>query len=161
MIHVTILHKKDLMTPEKLQEYLKENNCSFEIIEHDEPIRIAADALKYFSLEQLAPTLVLESENGLFTYIGSVGQGKTDFKQLKQQLGLTKMKLAPKRKIMKATGCIAGRVPLIGHGLPCVFDDTLLTQDFIYGGTGDEFKTLRIKPQDVVRLNNVIKHINS
>ena len=161
MIHLTLLKKKDTMSPDKLRVYLEENNCSFEIIEHEEPIKKAYQALKYFPKEKLAPVLVMKSENGLFAYIGSVAHRQTDFKKLQEKLGLKKMKLASKTKILRATRClVVGRIPLIGHGLPCVFDDTLLAQDFIYGGTGEELKTLKIKPQDVVRLNNVIRHIN-
>jgi len=57
------------------------------------------------------------------------------------------------------TGYKAGSIPLIGHNLPCVFDDCLLDYDYIYGGSGDELHTLKIAPNDVMRLNNIIKHI--
>lgn len=57
------------------------------------------------------------------------------------------------------TGYQAGAVPLIGHNLPCVLDNDLLENDFIYGGSGDEHHTLKIAPGDVLRLNNVIHFI--
>jgi len=30
---------------------------------------------------------------------------------------------------------------------------------YVYGGTGDVLHTLKINPADVVRLNNVVKHL--
>lgn len=53
-----------------------------------------------------------------------------------------------------------GAVPLIGLSLPIVFDDSLLNFDYVYGGTGDVYTTLKINPFDVKRINNVIATVN-
>jgi prolyl-tRNA editing enzyme YbaK/EbsC (Cys-tRNA(Pro) deacylase) len=78
---------------------------------------------------------------------------------MRQKLGFSKLKMADREKVQKITGYSAGAIPLIGHKLPCVFDDCLLDYDYIYGGSGDELQTLKITPNDVMCLNNVIKHI--
>ena len=46
--------------------------------------------------------------------------------------------------------------PLIGHGLPCIFDEKLLEFDSIFGGTGNEWVTLKISSKDVRRLNHIV-----
>jgi len=79
---------------------------------------------------------------------------------MKRKLGFSKLKMADSGKVLEMTGYETGAIPLIGHDLPCVFDDWLLTFDYIYGGTGDAFHTLKIKPSDIARLNNVVKHIS-
>jgi prolyl-tRNA editing enzyme YbaK/EbsC (Cys-tRNA(Pro) deacylase) len=79
-----------------------------------------------------------------------------DFEAMKRQFGYSKLKMADRRKVEQQIGYRVGAIPLIGHDLPCIFDDSLLKYDYIYGGTGDELVTLKIKPQDVKRLNNVI-----
>lgn len=70
-------------------------------------------------------------------------------------LGLSRLKLADKKKIEKSTGYKVGAIPLIGVELPCIFDECLLERDFIYGGSGNELFTLKTAPKDVKRLNNV------
>ena len=80
--------------------------------------------------------------------------GKLDFKKLKAELSLSKLKFADKDIVKEATGYTVGSIPLIGHNLSCVMDRTLLQFDYIYGGTGDEYHTLKIAPLDVFRLSN-------
>lgn len=38
----------------------------------------------------------------------------------------------------------------------CIFDESLLAFNYVYGGTGDPLTTLKIAPGDVKRLNKVI-----
>lgn len=64
--------------------------------------------------------------------------------------------MAGKEKVQRSTGYAVGAIPLIGLRLPCIFDERLLTYDYVYGGTGDERVTLKIVPYDVKRLNPVV-----
>ena len=78
---------------------------------------------------------------------------------MKDELGFSRFVIADKDKVFSMLGYRTGVIPLIGHNLPCIFDDSLLDFDYIYGGSGDEYHTLKIIPKDVIRLNNVIGHI--
>ena len=144
---------------EQLDVYLTNNNCDFEIIQHDEPIYSTIDAKKYFDINKAAPTFILQTENGLTAFIVSSGYGRIDFNLLKQQLKFLKLKMADKDTVHEAIGYNVGEIPLIGHNLQCIFDKSLLNFDYIYGGTGNKYYTLKISPCDVMRLNNVIKTI--
>ena len=143
----------------ELDSFLKRNNCVYEIIVHGKPIISTEDAAKYFDISKAAPTYIMDTVQGFNAFIMSAKRGRIDFKAIKQELGLAKLKMAGKEMIKKITGYEIGAIPLIGHDLPCVFDDFLLENDYIYGGTGDEKHTLKIVPDDILRLNNVIKHI--
>ncbi|MNN70372.1 YbaK / prolyl-tRNA synthetases associated domain protein [compost metagenome] len=68
--------------------------------------------------------------------------------------------MAEKSLVQELTGYPAGAIPLIGHRLPCIFDHRLLAFDYVYGGSGDELHTLKIAPNDVIRLNDVIGFMN-
>jgi Cys-tRNA(Pro)/Cys-tRNA(Cys) deacylase len=149
-----------MFTLDELQNYLSSNNSDFEILEHDAPIITTQDAAKYFDIEESAPTLILDTEQGLIACIVSSGRGRLDFKAMKIDLGFSKMKLAEKADVLKATGYHAGAIPFIGHNLPCIFDNRLLAFDYIYGGSGNELHTLKIAPKDIIRLSNVIKFID-
>ena len=143
----------------ELENHLRNNNIVFEIIAHNSPILSTSDAAKYFDIEKAAPTFVMDTEQGLIACIISSRRGKIDLKTMGQALGFTKFKFADKEKIEKTIGYQTGIIPLVGHNLPCIFDNILFEHDYIYGGSGDELHTLKIAPGDIVRLNNVIKHI--
>jgi prolyl-tRNA editing enzyme YbaK/EbsC (Cys-tRNA(Pro) deacylase) len=145
---------------QELRNFLENNNSNFEILAHNTPIISTQDAAKYFDIDKAAPTFIMDTEQGLVAFIISSKRGKVDFKAMKQSLGFSKLKMADRRKVQKMTGYATGTIPLIGHNLPCVFDDCLLDFDYIYGGSGNELHTLKIVPNDVIRLNNIIKQIN-
>jgi len=148
-----------MFTINELSAFLERNNCDFEILAHEKPIVSTQDAARYFDMEKAAPTFIMETEQGLVAFIVSSKRGRMDFKAIKRALGFSKLKMADSGKMLEMTGYETGAIPLIGHHLPCVFDDWLLAFDYIYGGTGDALHTLKIKPADIVRLNNVVKHI--
>ena len=148
------------MTVKELETFLRENNADFELLKQDKPILSAADAAAYYPVEKAAPTFVLQTEDGLIGCLVSVNSGRLDFETLKQKFGYTKLKMADKKKIESQTGYEVGAIPLIGLGLPCLFDNALLAYDYIYGGAGDELVTLKIAPQDVMRLNKIIGTFN-
>ncbi|RAV15620.1 aminoacyl-tRNA deacylase [Paenibacillus contaminans] len=149
-----------MLTVQELQTYLEQNDCDFEIISHEAPILSAQDAASYFDVEKAAPTLILQTEQGLVAFVTSSLRGRVDFTSLKRELGFGKMKMADRSTVVEATGYQAGAVPLIGHQLPCIFDNRLLDFDYVFGGTGDEYRTLKIAPSDVSRLNKIVFFID-
>ena len=148
-----------MLSLNELNDFLKSNNSDFELLTHDTPIVSTHDAAKYFDIKKAAPTFVMDTEQGLVAFTVSSGRGKIDFKSMKQNLGFSKLKMASSDVVHRMTGYEIGSIPLIGHHLPCVFDDCLLDYDYIYGGSGDSFHTLKIAPRDIIRLNHVIKRI--
>lgn len=144
------------MTLEALDRYLREQRADYELIRQDSPILATQDAARYFDLQYAAPALVLQTETGLMSLIVSAQRGRVDLEALKAQLGLSKLKLADRKKAEKATGYPTGAIPLVGSDLPCIFDTRLLDFVYIYGGSGDPLHTLKISPRDVERLNAVV-----
>lgn len=139
----------------QLKQVLDSSHATYEIIEHDEPILKAEDAEKYFDSTKAAPVFIIDTGKGLHALILSFQKKKINFQLLAQNLGFESFKLANKEDIFKAIGYEIGSIPLVGHGLPCFIDQKLFDFDFIYGGTGDEFHTLKIKPNDLVKLNDI------
>ncbi len=144
------------MTITELEIFLNEAAADFELIKQDAPIYTVADGEKYYDINKVAPSLILQSEKGLILCIVSENHGRLDFEKTKEKLGFTKLKMADSNKIEAQTGFKVGTIPLIGLKIPCILDDKLLKFDYIYGGSGDELTTLKINPNDVKRLNNVI-----
>lgn len=76
----------------------------------------------------------MDTEQRLVALIVGYKQGKLDFNLLKNSLGFSKFKMADKKKIEQATGYKVGSVPLVGHRLPTIVYDSLLANDYVYGG---------------------------
>lgn len=144
------------MTVCELKEILNESNCRYEIIKQDKPILSVSDAESYYPIEKSAPTFVLQTENGLIGCITSMQNGRLDFEIIKTQLGFEKLKMADKKKVEKQIGYLTGCIPLAGLGIPSIFDRKLLVHDCVYGGTGDELLTLKINPNDLLKVNDII-----
>ncbi len=144
------------MDIKEIEDLLTSKNIQYEIIQQDKPILSALDAQGYYPIEKSAPTFVLQTENGLIGCIISFQNGRLDFDRLRQVFGFSKLKMADRKKIKSQTGYDVGAIPLVGLRLPCIFDIKLLKHDFVYGGTGDEFLTLKIAPSELLRANEII-----
>lgn len=140
----------------EIQQILDLHKCCYELIAQDKPILSAAYAKQYYPIEKAAPMLVLQSEKGLLGCIVSFQHGKLNFDELKRQFGFIQLKLADRKVIKEETGYDIGTIPLAGLGLACIFDKKLLKHDFVFGGTGNERLTLKIKPADLLRVNVII-----
>lgn len=138
----------------ELKDLLTEADCDFEIISHPKAIVSAADAEGLFDFEKAAPVYILKTEQGLISLIVKAQSERIDLQRIKEDLGFTKFKFADKKEILLKTGYNIGAIALVGHNLPCFMDERLLNMDYIYGGTGDYYHTLKINPKDVMRLNN-------
>jgi len=146
---------------DNIKAILNESKYDYEIIKHEKKIYSAQDGADYFGIEigQTAPTLILSTDNGLMALIISGSKGKIDFDKLEDELGFVVKGLANKKDIEKSLGFSVGAIPLVGHGLPTIIDSKLYKYDYVYGGTGNEDYTLKISPEDLVQLNDVIAEI--
>lgn len=139
-----------------LKYLLSNQNADFEIIEHDIPIKSKKDALGYFKIEETVPTLIIQTEIGFYALIISGERDKVDFELIKKLLGCTNIRMADKVEIIERFKVEPGQVPLIGHNLPCIIDNLIFKHRYVYGGTGDWFHTLKIRPEDLVKANQVV-----
>lgn len=143
------------MNKEELEEFLKAKGARFELIYTRQPILSVAQAQEYFPIQSLSLSLVLKADKGFFALLPLAERGRVDFKMLKKLLGCKDVNLATEKQVIAQTGYEIGNVPLVGHGLPVIFDKKLLLHDYIYGGSGDKNYTLKINPQDLKMLSHV------
>lgn len=155
-IHKPELERIKNMLEPKIKNKLENANIQYEILHQEKPILSASDAEGYYPVEKAAPTFILQTENGLIGCLTSFQNGRLDFDKLKKTFGFQKLKMAEQKKIKKLTGYDVGAIPLVGLEIPCLFDKKLLQHDFVYGGTGDEFSTMKISPKDLLQMNEII-----
>lgn len=143
---------------EELQGILEKSNYTYEIIEHEKPILSRQDGSEYFGIEvgQTAPTMILTTDKRFFGLIVSGSRSKVSFEKIAYILGCSKVKLASPEEVQKITSFQVGSVRMVGLGLPCVIDKRLFHYDYIYGGTGQSTFTLKLEPQALMELNQVI-----
>lgn len=140
----------------EMVEILVQQNADFEILKHDKPIKSKKDAIGCFKIEETVPTLIVQTEKGFYAIIVSGERDKIDLERIRKLLNSEKIGFADKNELIKRFYIEPGRVPLIGHGLPCIIDNAISKYEYVYGGTGDFYHTLKIKPNDLVKANNVI-----
>jgi prolyl-tRNA editing enzyme YbaK/EbsC (Cys-tRNA(Pro) deacylase) len=134
--------------------------ADFEIVKHDIPIKSKKDALGYFKLEETVPTLIVQTEKGYYAIIISGERDKIDLEQIRLILEAEKIGFADRKDLITRFNFQPGGVPLIGHGLPCLMDNAIFKYQYVYGGTGDFYHTLKINPYDLKQANNVIAVFN-
>lgn len=141
---------------EDIKTRLENINAEFEIIHHDMPIKSKKDATGYFKIGETVPTLIIKTEKDFFALIVSGERNKVNFNLIKSLLGCDQILLANSHEVYEKLGLETGQIPLIGHDLPCIVDNRIFKYPFVYGGIGDMYYTLKIKPDDIVKANNVI-----
>lgn len=139
-----------------LREKLESQNSKFEIIQHEKPIKSRSDALDFFRIEEMVPTLIIKADKEFYALIFSGERVHIDFDKVKELLDCRKISMANRQEIVEKYGIVSGQVPLIGHNLPCIIDKRIFKNEFVYGGTGDLYYTLKINPNDLVKANRVV-----
>lgn len=148
-----------MMDQKQLEAFLQENKVVYEIQEHKEGVLGAKDTVKYFDPELCAAVYVIDTERGLAAMIVNAKRDSMDIGALEYVLGYRVTGKADPRIVKQATGYEAAGLPLIGHNLPILFDKSLTIHDYIYGLTGDKVHTIKIRPEDVIRLNTMLEFI--
>ncbi|MGQ5391164.1 aminoacyl-tRNA deacylase [Paenibacillus sp. M.A.Huq-84] len=146
---------------EELISILNNEQIEYEIIEHSIPINTAQEGADYFGIQlgQTAPTLILKTDKGYYSLIISGDYGRVECDSLKEILEIQEIKLAKPKEVEQVTGCRIGNVPLINPSIPTILDRELYRFPFVYGGTGLSQTTLKIQPQDIEKLNNVVGYL--
>jgi Cys-tRNA(Pro)/Cys-tRNA(Cys) deacylase len=140
-----------------VQTILEHSGFAYEFIFHEKQIYSAAEGAEYFRIEagQTAPTLIIKTDRGYFSIIFSGSRNRIDFRLIARLLGVSQAKLANKTKVREITGFDPGDTPVVGLTLPAVFDRKLLHYPFVYGGSGQPNRTLKIAPVALTKLNQI------
>lgn len=146
---------------DKLASFLDERNIEYEIIHHTKQIHTAQEGAEYLGIEigQTAPTLIVKTEKGFLGLILSGNYRRVDFEILKGKLAVEQVKLASPNEVEQVTGSKIGSISLINMDLPTVLDSQLHRYNYVYGGTGTPQTTLKIRPGDIEKLNQIVGYI--
>ncbi len=134
-----------------LRQILDTAKARYEIFSHANTVLSVEDGVQQGvgRLNEMAPTLILETEKGLLAAILSGGT-RLSYKKIKKGLGLKNVALARPERVYEATGAEVGTVCLVNPDFLTVIDTRL--PDVVYGGCGIPRHTLCIHREDLIRV---------
>lgn len=141
--------------------FLKDSGVSFDQLEH-EHVHTSEEAARVRGTEiaDAAKALVFETGSGKLVECVVPGHRRVDLKKLKIVLGEKNAKLASPERVLKAAGCTVGCIPPFGNlfspPLAMYVDPEVLARDRIVFSAGSHYHSIRMRPEDWVKLANPI-----
>jgi Cys-tRNA(Pro)/Cys-tRNA(Cys) deacylase len=142
-----------------LKKYLEENKIWYEFVQREETIH-AKDAAKSAGIELrlLSKSLVLLDQDKT-PYIAIIpGNMKLSFNKIKSVLSVKKIRLCPFDETINYSGYLPGETPPVYHkaNMKSVLDKHFLESEYMYGGGGERVLSVKLKVEDVIRLNSAV-----
>jgi prolyl-tRNA editing enzyme YbaK/EbsC (Cys-tRNA(Pro) deacylase) len=140
---------------DKVRQILDAAQAKYSILINTDTVHSANDGVMkgVGQLEQMAPTFLIQTENGWICAVIS-GQSRLAYKKIKKQLGLKNISLAKPDDVELVTGAKVGTVSLINPELLTIVDRHLMTLETVYGGCGAPRHTLQICVADLIAVSN-------
>ncbi|MBA2506006.1 MAG: YbaK/EbsC family protein [Thermoleophilaceae bacterium] len=117
----------------------------------DAPTRTVQEAALAVGCEdaQIAKSIVFIADGDPVVVVTS-GQHRVDVNKLCDVLDCAESRPATPNEVRAATGFAVGGVPPFGHGLPVVFDATLLEHQCVWAAGGDGNSLFQADPKRLV-----------
>jgi prolyl-tRNA editing enzyme YbaK/EbsC (Cys-tRNA(Pro) deacylase) len=113
--------------------------------------RTVGDAARAVGCQEaeIAKSIVFVADGDPVVCIAS-GRHRVDTDKLAEALDVAEVRQAGADEVRAATGYTIGGVPPFGHGLPVVFDETLLRHDCVWAAAGDPHSLFRVDPRKLL-----------
>lgn len=117
--------------------------------------QMAAEALGV-PLEPVIKSILFQAKDGTLVLVVAPGAGRIDIRKLAQATGIDGWRLAKPEVVLDATGYPAGGTPPVGlrREIRTIVDAHAAALTEAYAGGGSHNVMLRIKPVDIMRLND-------
>ncbi len=135
----------------RLRATLDAAGARYRILQHPQALASAGDGAShgFGPLEQMAPTLILRTEQGYLAAIIS-GATRLSYKKIKKHFGLRDVSMASPAEVLDVTGAEVGAVAMINPGLRTLIDTRLPSNGEVFGGCGIPHYSLAIHASDLV-----------
>lgn len=136
---------------ERLRAVLEAAGADYAVLTHEVTVTSAEDGVDkgFGELRVMAPTLILKNDKGYLAAIIS-GESRLSYKKIKKGLGLRDVSLATPEEVQEATGARIGTVAPVNPGLRTIIDRRLTELGSVYGGSGVERHSPRIRVEDLI-----------
>ncbi len=145
-----------------LESYLADLKIDAELISlgtETTTAKMAAEALGVPN-DIVIKSILFQAKNGSLVLVVAQGTGRIDTKKLAQATGIDGWRLAKPEVVLDATGYPAGGTPPVGlkQKIRMIVDTRAAALAGAYAGGGSHDVMLRIKPADIIRLNDAEVH---
>ncbi|MBI3780211.1 MAG: YbaK/EbsC family protein [candidate division NC10 bacterium] len=145
-----------------LEEYLSALGIDAELISvgrETTTAGMAAEALGV-PIDIVIKTILFQAKNGALVLVVAQGTGRIDTEKLAQVTGIDGWRLAKPDVVLDATGYPAGGTPPVGlkQRIHMIVDAKAAVLAEAYAGGGSHNVMLRIKPSDIIRINEAEIH---
>jgi len=149
-----------VLGPKDLKRFIEQKEVDAEVLELSKQVATSSQAASALGVSEnvIAKTVVLVADDGEPILVFLAGSKRVKQKWLARKLGKRRLRLAKRGEVEEITGYPAGGVPPIGLAkkLRMVVDEELLSREYVYAGGGSDRHLLKVRPSDVVRLNNAL-----
>jgi prolyl-tRNA editing enzyme YbaK/EbsC (Cys-tRNA(Pro) deacylase) len=141
----------------RVEEFITKHELDAEIISTPQgvPTVESAAAALGVPVELILKTLVFTGPSDELVIAIAAGTGRVDRRKLAIVAGLSKVSIASPETVLATTGYPAGGVAPVDLPLDAIVivDEQVVQRDEFYGGAGTDLHMMRIRSNDIVRLN--------
>jgi len=145
-----------------LGEYLADLKIDAALISLGRETTTAAKAAEALGvpIDVVVKSILFQAKNGSIVLVVAPGTGRVSTQKLAQVTGIDGWRLAKSEVVLEATGYPAGGTPPIGlkQTIRTIVDTRAAALPEAYAGGGRHDVMLRIKPADIIRLNQAEVH---
>ncbi|MGQ9782079.1 MAG: aminoacyl-tRNA deacylase [Nitrososphaeria archaeon] len=148
------------MDDKDLQEYIRENNVDAEIFYFERNTMTVDSAVEQMRVPRdvIVKSILVFNERNEPYMVFVNGDRRVSFDKVARITDSDSIRMAKAKEVKEVTGYEVGGVPPIfyRHNVNSIVDERLLIYDFLVGGGGATHALLKIRPKDIVRLNDAI-----
>jgi prolyl-tRNA editing enzyme YbaK/EbsC (Cys-tRNA(Pro) deacylase) len=113
--------------------------------------RTVGDAARAVGCDEaeIAKSIVFVADGDPVVCIAS-GRHRIDLDKLAEALDVAQVRQAAAGEVRAATGFAIGGVPPFGHGLPVIFDRSLLDHEQVWAAAGDPNSLFQVDPRKLL-----------
>ena len=137
---------------EKVRDAARELGLDVTVRTLDQTTKTVKDAARAVGCdeEKIAKSIVVVCDGDPVVCITS-GAHRVDLERAALALDCAEVRAATPDEVRAATGFSVGGVPPFGHGLPVLFDESLLRHDRVWAAGGDSNSLFEVDPRELIR----------
>jgi prolyl-tRNA editing enzyme YbaK/EbsC (Cys-tRNA(Pro) deacylase) len=137
---------------ERVSRAVAERGLDVQVEQLDNSTRTAEDAARAVGCDtrQIAKSIVFIADGEPVVCVAS-GAHRVDPDRVCDALDCAEARPASASEVRAATGFAVGGVPPLGHGLPVLLDQTLLSLDRVWAAAGDGHTVFCADPRELAR----------
>ncbi|MGH7245330.1 MAG: tryptophan--tRNA ligase [Candidatus Levyibacteriota bacterium] len=148
------------MIEERVQQYTKQLDAlgmQYEVVEHPDLRKVEdVSTFLHIPINDCAHTLIMQAD-GKFISVTLLSDSKLDIEKFKKEFGINKLRMATEDEFTSITKAPVGAAQVYVEVIEKSYvDKRVLEKEYVYGGTGSFFATIKYKSEDLKKMPHVV-----